>query len=150
MICGKPADHANPSRSLPLTQGLPETHEPYALGTNEITENHFTTEAEALAEVAAMGWHPFARNVVIAADEKLHLHDFEAVTFIISGTLRIVDEKIITQEFKARTRFRTGAGPLHRELGRGTYRVVQGFRVDPKYFTRPLNKPPPLLDERQK
>jgi len=42
---------------------------------NEITAGHFTTEAQALAEIEAMGWHALARDVVIARDEELHWHD---------------------------------------------------------------------------
>jgi hypothetical protein len=61
-------------------------------GFNEITDNYFTTEAQALAEIAAMGWNPLVRDVVIAKDEELHWHDFESVTFVVSGTVRVAYE----------------------------------------------------------
>jgi mannose-6-phosphate isomerase-like protein (cupin superfamily) len=115
----------------------------FAPGTNEFTKNHFTAEAEALAEIAAMGWTPLVRDVVIPRDEALHWHDFESVTFVVSGTIRVADEHGEIVEVAAGTRVRSGPGFLHRELGGSAYRVVSGFRTKLDQFTLPIDKPPP-------
>jgi hypothetical protein len=121
------------------------TDDPYAHGANEITENHFTTEAEALAEIKALGWNVLTRDIVTTEDEDLHWHDFEAITFIVSGVFRAADEHGAVLEFGPGTRFRTGARFLHRELAGGAYRVVQGFKIGPADITHPINKPPEML-----
>lgn len=108
-----------------------------------ITQGHFTTEAEALAEVEAMGWTPLVRDVVIPEDEELHWHDFESVAFVVSGTVRVVyaDGEIV--EARAGTRARADAGIVHRELGGSRYRAVFGFPHKLHEFTMPINKPVP-------
>lgn len=114
-------------------------------GFNEITENHFTTEAEALAEIKAMGWNPLVRDVVIPKDEVLHWHDFESVTFVVSGTVRLAYENGDILEAGPGTRARSGPGILHRELGGSAYRVVSGFKIKLTEFTKPIDKPPEML-----
>lgn len=111
-------------------------------GMNEFAENHFKTEAEALSEIAAMGWNSLVRDVVIAKDEELHWHDFESVTSVVSGTIRVADEHGEIVEVAAGTRVRSGPGFLHRELGGSAYRVAFGFKIKPAEFTQPINKPP--------
>lgn len=118
-------------------------------GANEITAGHFTTEAEAFAEIEAMGWNALARDVVISEDEELHWHDFEAVVFIVSGMLRAADEEGVVAEAGPGTRIRTGAGFLHRELCGAAYRVVFGFKNKLSEFTQPINKPPSMLTDRR-
>jgi hypothetical protein len=110
-------------------------------GFNEITRNHFKTEAEALAEIAAMGWNPLVRDVVIPKDEDLHWHDFESVTFVVSGTVRVAYENGDILEAGPGVRARTGPGILHRELGGSAYRVVSGFKIKLTEFTKPIDKP---------
>lgn len=119
--------------------------DPYAPGVNEVTENYFATEEEALAEIATMGWFQSVRDVVTSGDEDLHWHDFEAITFVVSGAIRVADENGATFEVGPGARIRTGPGFLHRELNGGRYRVAQGFRMDPATFTQPINKHPSLL-----
>jgi hypothetical protein len=111
----------------------------------EITENHFTTEAQALAEIAAMGWNPLVRDVVIPKDEALHWHDFESVTFVVSGTVRLAYENGDILEVGLGARACTGPGLLHRELGGSAYRVVSGFKHKLTEFTMPIDKPPAML-----
>jgi len=108
----------------------------------EITEDHFTAAAEALAEIAAMGWNPLVRDVVIPKDEDLHWHDFESVTFVVSGMIRAADEHGEIMEFGPGVRLRSGPGFLHRELGGSAYRVVSGFKIGLNEFTTPIDKPP--------
>lgn len=116
-------------------------------GANEITEGCFTAEAEAFAEIEAMGWNALARDVVIPADEELHWHDFDAVVFIVSGKLRAADENGAITEAGPGSRIRTGAGFLHRELAGAAYRAVFGFKIKLSEFTQPINKPPSMLRE---
>jgi quercetin dioxygenase-like cupin family protein len=113
-------------------------------GFNEISENHFTTEEQALAEIAAMGWNALVRDVVIPKDEELHWHDFESVTFVVSGTVRVAYENGDVLEAGPGTRACTGPGILHRELGGATYRVVSGFKHKLTQFTMPIDKPPQM------
>lgn len=112
---------------------------------NEITEGYFVTEAEARAEVKAMGWNVFARDTVIAEDEELHWHDFESVAFIVSGRLRVADETGAIFEYGPGTRIKSSPGFLHRELAGNGYRVVFGFKIGLDAFTMPINKPPSTL-----
>ncbi len=51
------------------------------------------TEAEALEEVAVMGFHGLAFDDVQEQDETLHWHEFDAVTWVISGSGSIEDER---------------------------------------------------------
>lgn len=114
-------------------------------GMNEITEGHFTTEAEAIAEIESMGWNVTTRDTVIPDDEDLHWHDFESVAFIVNGTLRAADETGALIEVGPGTRIRSGPGFLHREFGGNAYRVVFGFRIARSEFTMPINKPASML-----
>jgi hypothetical protein len=118
------------------------THDPFAPGAYDVTENHFVTEEEALAEIAAMGWNPLVRDVVIPKDEDLHWHDFASVTFVVRGMIRAADEHGKILEFAPGTRLRSGPGFLHRELGGSAYRVVSGFKIKLTEFTMPIDKPP--------
>ena len=113
-------------------------------GSIEIRENHFTTEDEALAEIAAMGWNPLVRDVVIPKDEELHWHDFESVTFVVSGKVRLAYENGEVLEVGAGARAYAGPGILHRELGGSSYRVVSGFKIKLTEFTKPIDKQPPV------
>jgi len=89
-----------------------------------ITEGHFTTEAEAFAEIASRGWHAIARDVV-AEEEELHWHDFDTVVFIVEGTARAAFEDGSVLE--------AGAGARVEASAR--------LSVDPAEMTRPVNKP---------
>ena len=52
----------------------------------EFTTGAPITEQEALEQVAAMGLHGLAFDDVHEDDETLHWHEFEGVTWVISGT----------------------------------------------------------------
>jgi redox-sensitive bicupin YhaK (pirin superfamily) len=118
----------------------------FAFGSIEITPGHFATEAEAAAEIEAMGWRTAALDRITTEDEELHWHDFEAVTFVVSGILRVADADGLITEYEPGTRIRTGAGVLHREVAGAAHRLVFGFAINPNEFTEPLNKPPALLE----
>lgn len=52
-----------------------------------LTEAYFTTEQEALVEIADRGWHAVTFDVP-AQEEEMHWHDFDAVVYVLSGTVR--------------------------------------------------------------
>lgn len=121
------------------------SHATFADGMVEYTPGHIASEAAALAEIDAMGWHALVRDVAIAEDEELHWHDFDSVAFIISGTLRVMDEKDELLEAGPGTRIRAAPGVLHREIAGAAYRVVFGFKIKLSEFTQPVNKPASTL-----
>ena len=64
----------------------------------EFTQGEPISEQEALDQIAAMGFHGLAFDDVHDADEVLHWHEFEAVTWAISGTGSFADEHgVVTQ-----------------------------------------------------
>jgi len=102
-------------------------------------EGHFSTEEEALAEIAARGWHPLVLDMP-ADENELHWHDFETLIYIVSGTLRVEFEDGSAMEWGAGSRIEAPSKVVHREAS-PAYRVVFGFSVDPAEITPPLNKP---------
>lgn len=111
----------------------------------DISKDYFSTEAEALAKIAEMGWNPLVRDTVLTEDEPLHWHDFESVVFIISGVMRLADEEGEVTEVKAGSWFQGKPRRLHRELAGSNYRVAFGFKDKLSEFTMPINKAPELL-----
>lgn len=111
----------------------------------DVSKDDFSSEAEALAKIAEMGWNPLVRDTVLAEDEPLHWHDFESVVFIISGTMRLADEEGAVTEVNAGSWFQGKPRRLHRELAGSNYRVVFGFKNKLSEFTMPINKDPALL-----
>ena len=105
-----------------------------------LTEGHFTTEAEAFAEIADRGWHAVVLDVPAEEDE-LHWHDFDSVAFVVEGTARSAFEDGGVLEAGAGTRVEAPAGVVHRAVS-PAYRAVFGFSIDPTEMTRPVNKPP--------
>ena len=106
-----------------------------------VTEQHFTTESQAYEEIAKMGWHASARDVVVSTDTDLHVHEFNTVAFIVSGSNRIGFADGSEQRCGAGCRVQAAAGTVHRELAGSNYRVIFGFDRDPTQFTQPINKP---------
>ena len=107
----------------------------------EITERCFTTEAEALAAVEAMGWHGFPLDLEIPADEDLHWHDTPFVAFVIEGTARtrLADGTVL--EAGAGSRIDFPAGLVHQDIKGTKYRTVLAFPIDPAALSQPFNKP---------
>jgi mannose-6-phosphate isomerase-like protein (cupin superfamily) len=104
-----------------------------------ITEKHFTTEQEALDEIADRGLHAIAFDVP-AEENELHWHDFDSVTFIVDGTARVEFEDGSVMQCGAGARIEAAAGVLHREVS-PAYRAVFGLNVDPAEMSQPVNKP---------
>jgi quercetin dioxygenase-like cupin family protein len=103
-----------------------------------LTEKHFTTEQEALDEVADRGLQAIAVDVP-AQENELHWHDFDSVTFIVDGTARVEFEDGTVMQCGAGARIEAPAGVRHREVS-PAYRAVFGFKVDPSEMTQPINK----------
>ena len=119
-------------------------HEGYAMEIKyTITEGHFTTEAQAFAEIAARGWHALVREVV-GTNEELHWHDFDTVVYVVKGTAYAALEDGTLVKAGASSKVEAPAGLVHRDVVDSNYRAIFGFSVDPKTFTQPLNKPLPV------
>jgi quercetin dioxygenase-like cupin family protein len=105
-----------------------------------VTEGHVVTEAEALAEIEARGWHGFVRDVVVDEDEELHWHDFDALVYVLEGTARAATPTGIVEAGPGALA-EAKAGWVHGDVAGTTYRGVFGFSVDPASMTHPINKP---------
>ena len=108
----------------------------------EITTVTPITEEEALESVAAMGFHGLAFDDIQDQDETLHWHEFDAVTWVVSGTGRIADEHGNVTELQPGCRLQAPAGFLHRTLAGTNVRLVVGTNLPGEVWTSPLNKEP--------
>jgi len=105
-----------------------------------LTEDHFTTEDEARAEIEARGWHAITIELD-AMDNDLHWHDFDAVLYVLDGSVTIELDDGTVMQCGAGARVDTPAGVVHRDSST-TYRAVIGLAVTPGDMTHPINKPP--------
>ena len=93
-----------------------------------VTQGYFSSKEEALAEIAARGWHALEHDAPAQEDE-LHWHDYDSVAFVLGGTCRIVFEDGSVIECGAGTRIEQPSG------------VVFGFSVSLEGMTLPICKP---------
>jgi quercetin dioxygenase-like cupin family protein len=100
----------------------------------------FDDETAAVREIEARGWHAVTFPAPAEVSE-WHWHDFEALIYILEGTLRIQFEDG-AEEFVCEpgTRVETADRVVHREVTDG-YRAVFGLSVAPAMLTNPINKP---------
>lgn len=107
-----------------------------------ITENAFTSEEQARAEIEARGW--FVMTKVASAEAEFHWHDFDVVAYVLDGpaSAELGDGRLVTANKGAKVE--AGAGLVHRNVGPDA-RLLLGFSVDPKQFTLPINKPLPAV-----
>ncbi len=108
----------------------------------EFTTGEPITEADALEQVAAMGFHGLAFDDVHDEDETLHWHEFDAVTWVISGTGAFADEQGNVTQTGPGCRLRAPAGWLHRGLAGTRVRLVIGTNLPGEAWTSPINKDP--------
>ena len=108
----------------------------------EFTTGTPITENEALAQVAAMGFHGFAFDDTHTTDELLHWHEFDAVAWVITGTGSIAHENGEVTLIQPGCRLQAPAGYLHRTLAGTDTRVVVGTSLKYEDWTRPINKAP--------
>ena len=106
----------------------------------EFTTGSPISEAEALEQVAAMGFHGLAFDDVQDEDETLHWHEFDAVVWVISGTGSFADEHGNVTELQPGCRQRAPAGWLHRTLAGTKTRLVLGTNLPGDAWTAPINK----------
>lgn len=119
-------------------------------GTNEgwqAMEYEFTTgapitEAAALAQVAAMGFHGLAFDDVQENDETLHWHQFASVAWVISGTGSFADEHGNVTRTGPGCHLKAPATWLHRTLAGTHQRIVLGTNLPAEVWTSPINKDP--------
>lgn len=108
----------------------------------EFTTGAPITEQEALEQVAAMGFHGLAFDDAHDQDETLHWHEFEAVSWVISGTGSFADEHGNVTHVEPGCRLRAPAGWLHRTLAGTRTRIVLGTNLPFEEWTEPINKDP--------
>ena len=106
---------------------------------NEIIENHFTTEEEALAEIAERGWHPITLDIDVD-EEETHFHDFNALVFVLSGKVRAEYPDGTVETAGPGSKIDAKGFVLHREID-SHHRSVFGFDVPLDQITQPINKP---------
>jgi quercetin dioxygenase-like cupin family protein len=109
-----------------------------------ITADAFEDEAAAVREIEARGWHALTFPAPAEVSE-WHWHDFDALIFMLEGTLRIeFQDGREAFECGPGARIETAERVVHREVTDG-YRAVFGISVDPSRITQPINKPAQLV-----
>ncbi len=105
------------------------------------------TEEDALAEVAELGYHGLAFDLITEEDEPLHWHEFNAVTFVIegSGSLRKGNGELV--ETGPGCRLEAPAGFLHQALAGPKQRLVIGTDLPYGDWTMPIDKDPADLPD---
>jgi len=108
----------------------------------KIYPDAFSTKEDALASIAAIGWHPLVREVKPERNEP-HVHPFDSVIYVIDGSMDFFD--VDAGEFRRcgpGTRVEDFGANLHREDHNG-YTAVVGFAQDPvELFGDLLSAPP--------
>ncbi len=106
------------------------------------TQGDPITEADALAQAEAMGFHALAFDIAVTEDEPLHWHEFESVTWVIEGTGAFLDEHGARTEVAPGCRLQAPAGYLHRNLAGPPVRVVLATNLPYSEWTMPIDKDP--------
>ena len=111
---------------------------------NEILS--FEDEAQAYAEIEAMGYHAMAFDFP-AEENELHWHDFDSVVYVTGGEVTVSaegegDGESVTCQRGAK--IVATAGVVHREQTQG-YSAIVGFSVPLESLTQPINKPLPVV-----
>lgn len=108
----------------------------------EFTTGEPITEAEALEKVEAMGFHGLAFDDAHDEDETLHWHEFDAVTWVISGSGSFADEHGNVTQIQPGCHVTAPAGWLHRTLAGSNARIVLGTNLPYGEWTMPIDKDP--------
>ncbi|MBC7520080.1 MAG: hypothetical protein H7268_03145 [Sandarakinorhabdus sp.] len=105
-----------------------------------VDKQHFTDEAQALAEIDAAGFHSLVLDIPAETNE-LHFHDFDTKFYVLGGGLQLtVGDTGSVHDVRPGDRVVADAGWVHRESHQG-FRAVFGFSVPPSMLTMPINKP---------
>ena len=103
----------------------------------------FDNEAQAYAEIEAMGYHAMALDLPAGVNE-LHWHDFDSVLYVTSGELTVwVDGEGQSVTCRRGAKIVASAGTVHREQTPG-YSAIIGTSVRPESISQPVNKPLPV------
>ena len=105
-----------------------------------LSEDYFSTEEEAQAEIEARGWHALTIDLE-PMESDLHWHDFDAVLYVLDGSVTIELDDGTVMQCGAGARVDTPAGVVHRDSSTA-YRAVIGLACAPADMTLPINKPP--------
>ena len=108
----------------------------------EFRQDDPISEEDALAQGAELGLHCLAFDLVVDEDEPLHWHEFEGVTWAISGTGAFADEHGNVTEIAPGCRLQAPAGWLHRNLAGPPLRLVLGTNLPGEQWTMPIDKDP--------
>ena len=100
------------------------------------------TEAEALAQAEAMGFHALAFDQITEVDEPLHWHEFDSVSWVIEGSGAFADEHGTVTEVQPGCRLEAPAGWLHRNLAGPPLRLVICTNIPGGQWTSPIDKDP--------
>ncbi|MGZ6788947.1 MAG: hypothetical protein ACXVGQ_03305 [Mycobacteriaceae bacterium] len=98
-------------------------------------------EHDALAIAAELGFHALAYDYT-PEDESLHWHEFDSVSWVISGTGAFADADGNVTEVQPGCRLDAPAGWLHRDLAGPTRRIVRCTNIPGNEWTTPINKDP--------
>jgi len=102
----------------------------------------FEDEAQAYAEIEAMGYHAMAFDFP-AEENELHWHDFDSVVYVTAGEITLSRENGESITCQRGAKIVAKAGLVHREQSSG-YSAIIGFAVAPETLTQPINKPLPV------
>ena len=102
----------------------------------------FDDEAQAYAEIEAMGYHAMAFDFP-AEENDLHWHDFDSVVYVTAGEITLSRENGESITCQRGAKIVAKAGLVHREQSSG-YSAIIGFAVAPETLTQPINKPLPV------
>jgi hypothetical protein len=100
------------------------------------------SEEDALAQVADLGYHALAFDVVNDEDEPLHWHEFDSVSWVIAGTGAFSDADGNVTQVQPGCRLDAPAGWLHRNLAGPPTRLVLGTSLPGDQWTAPIDKDP--------
>ena len=100
------------------------------------------TEEGALALIAERGFHGLAFDLDLHEDEALHWHEFDSLSFVISGIGSFEDAHGTVTSVALGCRLEAPAGWLHRNLAGPPYRIVLGTSLPGDQWTAPINKDP--------
>jgi len=99
----------------------------------------FEDEAQAYAEIEAMGYHAMALDFA-KEESPFHWHDFDSVLYITGGEVTLTLEGAESGERCQRgTKIVASAGVVHKEQT-----AIIGFSVPVSELTQPVNKALPV------
>ena len=90
----------------------------------------FEDEAQAYAEIEAMGYHAMAFDFP-AEENDLHWHDFDSVVYVTDGEITLSQEDGESITCQRGAKIVANAGLVHRERSEG-YSAIIGFSVAPE------------------